>query len=251
MKFSQRWHEFFDRKVPNAILRILVMFAGLAFVALGVALSRATGLGTSVVSAVPAVLSYATPITMGVFTFILNILFVLAQVIMLRKDFKPLQFLCVPFVFMFAVCIDVFVPLCELIPMPNYAADLAFIVLASTCTALGVWLQVRAALILLPGDGIVLTISRVFNKDFGKTKMVFDISNVACGVILALATMGYLEGVREGTIIMAFLVGPQIRLLSKVFSNIDYYLPIADHFVLTADKGEKDETAKENTAAAR
>ena len=39
------WTAFFDRPVPNLILRLVLMLAGTASVAFGIALSRATDLG--------------------------------------------------------------------------------------------------------------------------------------------------------------------------------------------------------------
>lgn len=235
------WHDFFDKNVPNLALRIVAMFVGLSFVAFAVALSRATGLGTSVISCVPAVLSFMTPLSVGLFTFILNTLFVLAQVVLLRRDFKPLQFLCIPFVLVFALVIDLFVPICQLIPMPVYPVKIFFSLIACFCTAFGVWIQVKAALILLPGDGIVLTISKVFHTDFSKTKIAFDASNVIIGATLSLATMGGLYGVREGTILMALTVGLIIKLLNRTFENMEYFMPTEGHITLTADERPTEE----------
>lgn len=77
MAFSRHWHAFFDRTVPNMVLRIILMAIGLAFVAGSVALTRATGLGTSPISCFPATLSYLTPVTIGSWTFLLNTLFII------------------------------------------------------------------------------------------------------------------------------------------------------------------------------
>lgn len=73
-----RWTSLFYRPVPNLLLRMAVLLAGLAFIAFGVALSRATGTGTLPISCVPAVLSFALPFTIGTFTFVFNLLFVAA-----------------------------------------------------------------------------------------------------------------------------------------------------------------------------
>lgn len=65
VRFTQAWHSFFDRSTPNVILRLIIMLAGVAVVSASVALTRATGLGTSPVSCFPATLSYLTPLTIG------------------------------------------------------------------------------------------------------------------------------------------------------------------------------------------
>ena len=124
MNFTERWHTFFDRSAPNMILRFAVMFFGLALVAASVALTRASGLGTSPISCIPAVLSFTTAWTIGTWTFVVNVLFVLIQIILLRSDFNPIQFLQIAFSVPSQRFIDFFVPFCELIPMPNYGFEL-------------------------------------------------------------------------------------------------------------------------------
>ena len=51
-------------------------------------------LGTSPISSVPYVLSLQFPsFSFGMTTFLINSLFILVQIILLKKNFKPLQFL--------------------------------------------------------------------------------------------------------------------------------------------------------------
>ncbi len=233
MTFSQRWHAFFDKPIPNIILRLVVMSIGLAFVAMGVALSRATGLGTSPISCIPAVFSFITPVTIGTFTFILNVIFVFVQVILLRRDFHPLQLLQIVFVFAFSILIDFFVPIYAAVPFANYLAQVVGSVIACVFTATGVFLQVKAALIMLPGDGIVLTVARVFKKDLSKCKIAFDSSMVAIAAVSSLVSMGGLFGVREGTILMALCTGLFMRGLHRVFCNFEKFVPTKGHVTLT------------------
>ncbi len=245
MSIGERWFNFFDKPVPNLILRLLVMFFGLACVAFGVAQSRATGLGVSTISAIPGVLSFATPITIGVFTFIMNMLFIVVQIVLLKRDYKPLQLLCIPFVMLFAWLIDFFVPICQLVPMPIYPVKIVVILCCCCTTALGVWLQVKAALVMLPGDGVVQAISAVTGIDFGKCKLAFDMSNLIIGAVLSLVLMAGLYGVREGTLLLALLVGPIIKKLGELFPNMESFMPTKGHLTLTASKKEEPEVSYE------
>lgn len=233
MNHSGRWQAFFDRPAPNMILRLAVMFCGLSFVAASVALTRATGLGTSPISCIPATLSYLTPLSIGTWTFIMNSLFVAVQIALLRRDFKPVQFLQLPFVFVFSALIDVFVPWCTLIPMPNYLVCFAWNILGCFMTAFGVFLQVKASVLTLPGEGIVLTIARVTKIAFPKCKMAFDSSMVAIAAAISLATMGGLFGVREGTVISALAVGAIVGLYTKLFPHFQRFCPIEGHVTFT------------------
>lgn len=233
MNHPGRWHTFFDRPVPNMILRLLVMFCGLSFVAASVALTRATGLGTSPISCIPATLSYLTPLSIGTWTFIMNSLFVAVQIALLRRDFKPVQFLQLPFVFVFSAIIDLFVPVCELLPMPNYPICFAWNVLGCFMTAFGVFLQVKASVLTLPGEGIVLAIARVTKIAFPKCKMAFDSSMVTIAAVISLATMGGLFGVREGTVISALAVGAIVGLYTKLFPHFQRFCPVEGHATFT------------------
>lgn len=78
---------------------------------------------------------------------------------------------------------------------------------------------------MLPGDGAVVAIAEVLKKDFGKVKPFFDLTIVSMGVILSLYYLGHLEGVREGTIFAAIIVGFIIQFYNKIFGyKIDDYL---------------------------
>lgn len=245
MSIGTKWFEFFDRALPNLVLRICLMFVGLTLMGFSVALSRATGLGVSTISAIPGVLSFWMPISIGTFTFVLNIVFVLVQAALLRRDFHPLQLLGIPFVAVFSVVIDLFVPFCQMIPMPNYPVRVALVLLCCPLTAFGVWLQIKAALVILPGDGIVQAISTVFNKNFGKCKLGFDTSSMLIAAIISLATMGELKGVREGTLLMALLVGPIVKKLNETFPNTERIIPVKGHITLTPTKTSEPEVSFE------
>lgn len=238
----------FARPVPNLVLRTVALVLGFAFIALGVALSRATGMGTSPISCVPCVVSYMTPLTIGTFTFILNAAFVVVQAALLRRDFKPVQLLQLPATLVFSVLIDLFVPVAELIPMPAYPVRLAVMLLSIACTATGVFLEVKATLVPLPGEGVSTTVSRVSGVAFSKCKLGFDVANVAVGTVLSLVAMHGLYGVREGTVLAALAVGPLVRLLNRLFPNFERLVPTKLPGLLFADQSVAEEPAPTRAA---
>lgn len=235
----ERWTLLFNRTIPNMALRIAVMLFGLSVMSFAVALTRTTGLGTSPISCVPATLSFMTPLTIGTWTFIINVAFVLVQVALLRREFNPWQLMQLPVVLFFSFMIDLFVPLTQLMPMPNYAVQLAFSCLGCVLTALGVFLTVKARVITLPGEGITLAVARSTGIAFPKCKLAFDFSNVAVAAALSLAFMGGLFGVREGTLISLF-VGVVVGLLNRLLPNFERFCPTVGHITLTAAGMEAD-----------
>ncbi len=214
-----------------------VLLVGLAFIAFGVALSRATGMGTSPISCVPAVLSYVVPsMTIGTFTFVFNLIFVAAQIVLLRRDYKPVQLLQLPLTLVFSLLIDGFVPVAELVPLPTYPACVVAMAVSICCTALGVFLEVKATFVPLPGEGISTTVSKVTGIAFPRCKLGFDVGNVVLGTALSLCALGGMFGVREGTVLAALAVGPLVRVINRALPRFDRWVPTKAPGLLFADQ---------------
>lgn len=77
---------------PSFIRQCLVLACGLALAGFGVALTTRAGLGTSPISSLPYVVTFLTPLTFGMTTFVVSVFFVLGQVALLRRDFPVAQF---------------------------------------------------------------------------------------------------------------------------------------------------------------
>lgn len=77
---------------------------------------------------------------------------------------------------------------------------------------------------MLPGDAFVRAIARVTKKEFGKVRTISDITmaTIAFGIVLIFT--GGLSGMREGTIIAAFLVGNIVRLYKSKLKKIERFM---------------------------
>ena len=73
---------------------------------------------------------------------------------------------------------------------------------------------------MLPGESFVRAVAQTWDREFGSTKVVFDVSMTIIAIILSLIFTHHLEGVREGTIIAALLVGFIARLFGRVLVSI-------------------------------
>ena len=76
--------------------RCVILCIGLAVMALGVAFSIRGALGTSSISSVPYVTSTLSGLSVGTTTIIMNVIFVLIQIVILRKKFEWFQLLQIP-----------------------------------------------------------------------------------------------------------------------------------------------------------
>ena len=189
--------------------------AGVLLNAFGVALITKAALGTSPISSLPYVLSLRFPVTLGQFTFLMNMLFILAQVLLLRKDFRPVQLLQVAVNVVFSLFIDVSMGLLSW--MEVGVLPMRLLALAVCCAVLGFGISVEVAprVLMVPGEGIVQAIAVVTGRQFGNVKTAFDATLVSTALLLSLLFFHQLQGLEIGTIFSALAVGRFVNLYNR------------------------------------
>ena len=85
-----------NRTAVAVIKRYLLLLAGLAVMAFGVAFSIKASLGTSPISSVPYVVSLFSPLTVGTATIIMHCVFILLQILILRRKYHLIQLMQLP-----------------------------------------------------------------------------------------------------------------------------------------------------------
>lgn len=83
----------------------------------------------------------------------------------------------------------------------------------------GVYLEMAADVAMLPGESFVRAVAATWNTEFGTTKIVFDVSMTGIAALLSFGYFGGLNGVREGTVIAALLVGSIARLPGRILTS--------------------------------
>lgn len=199
--------------------RYFYLLTGIAIAGVSIAAVAQAGLGISPISTLPYVLSTLTDYSFGTMNFVVNVVFVLLQIAILRSRFRLFSLLQIPFVFLFSASIDIGMWIVSYFPMTTYPVQLAVSIGGNFFMALAIGLMVVSRLLLMPGDGFVLALSDVTGNAYGNIKMINDISMVVIAAILGMCTMGYVVGVREGTVISAFLVGWCLKRLLPILQR--------------------------------
>lgn len=204
-------------KRKELVKRYSLFIISLWFSALGVAVTKCGSLGVSCISSVPNVLSLRfTALTIGGWTFVWNTLLVICQIGLLRKNFQRIQLLQIPLSFLFGWFTDVAMLLAVRIPVNSYPMQLFMVVLGVVILAFGITLGVIANVVLNAGEGIVKALADVSGKEFGFVKVRFDVVCVILSLVISLVTFGgKIIGVREGTLIAAFLNGTMVKWYSR------------------------------------
>lgn len=195
-------------------LRYLCFVAGLLVNSFGVALITKATLGTSPISSIPYVLDLRFSPTFGEFTFVLNMVYILAQVALLRRDFQPVQILQVVANVIFSAFIDVSMGLLAWLNPDGVLACAGSLALGCAILALGIAVEVAPNVIVVPGEGVVRAISSTLGRPFGTCKLCFDASLVVIACALSFAFFGGLNGLGVGTVISALAVGPIVNLVN-------------------------------------
>lgn len=198
------------------IKRYLFFLVGLFVNSLGVACITKANLGTSPITSVPYVLSLGFQPTIGQFTIFWNLLLVACQVVLLRKKFKLIQLLQVPVATLFGFFIDFSMAyVLGWLNPASYPAQAVSLLIGCAVLGFGVFMEVAADVVMLPGEATSNTISKISGKEFGTVKVCVDVSMCVIAVLLSLVLFQGLQGVREGTVVSALLVGFLSRLFKR------------------------------------
>lgn len=201
------------------------MFVAALFVmSLGIALVTRGNLGTTPISSLPLVSSYASNLTFGETTFLINLLFVVAQWLLLRRSINKVLLLAqIPITFAFSYFIDTSMKFTEFLSSDVYWKCLTVSMLGNVVLGLGVALEVFSGAAALPGEGLVLAVSTVLHKPFSSVKIANDVILVLLALLLSYCVFHGIRGLREGTVISALCVGVCVKLwlsgLTKLFKR--------------------------------
>ena len=201
--------------------RYLIFLLGLFLSSLGVSLITRADLGTSPISSIPYVLSLSLPWTLGTFTVVFSLLLILLQLLILRRNFQLEHLLQIPSSMAFGAFIDLTMALLDLSLPAWYPIHAALLLVGCVVLGFGVYLEVLANVAMLPGESFVRAVSTTWNTNFGNTKVAFDVSMTVIAALLSLLLSRRLDGVREGTILAALLVG----LIARFFGRLLSFLP--------------------------
>ncbi|MCE5284543.1 MAG: DUF6198 family protein [Pelosinus sp.] len=215
--------------------RYFLFICGLFFMSLGICLIIKSSLGTSPISSIPYILSLKYALTLGAFTFIVNMVFLLCQILILQRQFPYIQLLQIPMTILFSCFIDLTMFLLSSFNPDIYTFKIMTLLLGCLALALGVALQIIGNVVMLAGEGFMYSIVKKWRFGVGYTKTFFDISLVILAGALSQVYFNEIHGIREGTLISACIVGAFARFFIQHLSIIDnkgcliFHLPFKNY----------------------
>ena len=201
------------------VKKIIVYCVGLLIMAFGVSFSIKSNLGVSPVNSIPYVLSIVTEINQGTLIIAVFGVFILIQIILLRKQFKIINITQIIMSTLFGYFVNFTNKLCQFQAPNNYILRLVLLIISIVLIAIGVTLYIAADLIPMPAEGVMLAIVQLTEIPFNKIKVTFDTSVVIIAGVFSLIFFNTLVGVREGTLISALLVGRTMNITNKLIEK--------------------------------
>lgn len=215
----------------SLVRRWITYIIGIYILTLGISLAIRAGIGISPQSSLTRTMTLVIPgISQGTFNLILEVLMLILTFAILPRAFKARNLLAMVPALILASLLDFNLMLTQWIVLDAYAAKLSLLVLGDLALAFGLFLMIRANLVLMPIDMFVNTIQMRTGHKWGNIKTAFDLTLLLVSVSIGLAFLGAPHFIREGTLINAILVGQCVKLfflLDKKFFSEKRVLQLA------------------------
>ncbi len=208
--------------MKQTVRNYALFLIGLFIASMGVALSTKAGLGTSPVAAVPYSISLINhTLTFGWWLNLLSVLQILVQIILLRRKCKPVEIMIQTILaFVYGYLTDFSCKLIAGIHADTYLMQFVIMLISCLVLGFGIWIQFKGSVAMLPGEAMNRAISEVSGKRYENIKIFFDVLYIVIAAVICFLFIGKLEGVREGSIIAALLIGNIIKLYNRLFESI-------------------------------
>jgi len=214
-------------RIASFLWQHLLLFISLYLMTLGVVLCIKSYLGSSVISSLPLAFSIAgsggvmPEWTVGGYTVLMNFVFVVLQVAVLRRRFEPVQLFQLVIGFVFGWLIDLNAGMLAGLECESLWSKAMVQLAGCTVMGIGIAFEVRCGSVTMPGEGITVALSRVFGTPFPKMKICVD---TACPDRIRLQP----APLEEGTLFAMVYVGIVVKVTvarSKWFDSVVHYVP--------------------------
>ena len=220
-------------KIIGFVWQHVLLLLSMFFMTFGVALCVRSNLGSGVISSIPMSFSLAGEaglapgLTIGGYTNIMNVVLVIAQVIVLRRRFEPIQLFQLVIGFVFGCLLDINMWLTSFFSTYD-ALPAQIIAQLAGATILGcaVTMEIRCGSVTMPGEGFQVAIARVAGKPFPIVKIWVDTTLVVLAVISGYCFFGTWPRtvVGPGTLFAMFYVGYVVKLVNPHLGWFDRLL---------------------------
>lgn len=207
----------------KVLLNVLYVILGVTLVGVGSSLMMKAGIGISAIDAFISSISEFTTIRVGTIAILVNIMLLVVQWLILKRDFKLFQLMQIPLSMLIGEVINVMIyAVLPSLIIENYVTSIVLLLLGNLIAAIGVGLCTALDFVSFPLESLCVVLIKKLPVSFGKIRQSADILFIICSLILSLV-LNLSFYIREGTILSAFIFTP---MMNFVYLNIHKLLPL-------------------------
>lgn len=192
------------RKLPQ---RIATYVFGLFCSSIAINLFVYADLGNSAVTTSAVVFSQRLGFPLGTCTLVLYCGLVLAQIIIMGKEFQWVNLGQVPFAFIFGTFVNLVGDIMPVLTPDTLLERWLLQFIGLGLVAFGTLVFVGTELVPMPAEGFLLTLAKKTPLAFHQWKIIVDCTFASISVVFSMVFFGELVGVGVGTILLAVGTG--------------------------------------------
>ena len=221
-------HTYTVKGAERALVLFLEMTFGIALVCAGAAMGIIAALGQTTSTGTSYAIALALDIKVGNGLIILYCFFVLLQLVMLKRKFKPLFMIQIIPVVLHGWILNFFKydfgPFLALNPQ-SYVERFAVYAIGVVLISIGFCCTKASGFANYPPDTFCALVAKRRNMKFGTVKLIVDFCYVGATLLICLVAGLSFGSVREGTVIFAAANGVLINLflphIEKLFTAVE------------------------------
>lgn len=219
-------------KIISFIWQHTLLLISLYIMTLGVVLCIKSALGSSVISSLPLAFSIAgtqglaPALSVGGYTIVMNFVFVIAQILLLRRRFEPVQLFQLLIGFVFGWFIDLNMAATQWLVCEDIGTEALVQFAGCSVMGFGIAMEVKCGSVTMPGEGLPVAISRLTGAPFAKIKIMVDTTLVALAIASCYLFFGHWQWniIGPGTLFAMVYVGIAVKLFTAHSLWFDHLL---------------------------
>lgn len=211
-------------RIISFLWQHLLLLFSLYLMTLGVALCIRSQLGSSVISSLPLSFSLdgaaggmMPDMTVGDYTVVMNFVFVIMQILILRRRFEAVQLFQLIIGWVFGWLINANMWVTSFIDCSTLTMQILAQLAGCTVMGIGIAFEVRCGSVTMPGEGITVALSTVTHIPFPKMKIIVDTSLVLLAIASCYLFFGAwrMDIVGPGTLFAMVYVGLVVKFINR------------------------------------
>lgn len=196
--------------------KIIVYLIGILTLAIGSNLFLNAALGVAPSCSLALTLTFLLPGSYALYNFIVNSLILILEALIVHKFIIT---------FIYSYLIKLTSLFLTNIQPHSFVEQVLLAILACIVMALGITLTIHSNLTVMPYEGFVGALAIRLRKDFGKLRVIIDVTFTLASIVISLILLHNINSVGLGTIIASFLTGSVVSFFDRILTTrLNHYL---------------------------